>query len=92
MRGVVRRIFSLFITFIVVGVFSFEIICGAVLIIIVCLLAVKITGERISSAGKTVCRTEKIFMKKVRLRMGKRRYGNEIVNLWKMKRYNTLSN
>lgn len=24
--------------------------------------------------------------------MGKRRYGNEIVNLWKMKRYNTLSN
>ncbi|OSK28294.1 hypothetical protein EALG_01855 [Escherichia coli TA144] len=24
--------------------------------------------------------------------MGKRRHGNEIVNLWKMKRHNTLSN
>ncbi|EGI21887.1 hypothetical protein ECRG_00859 [Escherichia coli H617] len=31
-------------------------------------------------------------MKKARLRMGKRRHGNEIVNLWKMKRHNTLSN
>lgn len=92
MCGVVRCIFLLFIMFIVVGVFSFEIICGVVLIIIVCLLVVKIMGERISSAGKMVCWMEKIFMKKVRLRMGKCCYGNEIVNLWKMKWYNMLSN
>ncbi|EGD4725756.1 hypothetical protein DUM79_08310 [Escherichia coli] len=58
----------------------------------VCSSAAKTTGERTSSAGKTVCRTEKIFMKKARLRMGKRRHGNEIVNLWKMKRHNALSN
>ncbi|OSK94601.1 hypothetical protein ECXG_03466 [Escherichia coli TA447] len=31
-------------------------------------------------------------MKKARLRMGKRRYGNGIVNLWKTKRHDTLSN
>ncbi|PJX97321.1 hypothetical protein CWM24_12130 [Escherichia coli] len=58
----------------------------------VCSLAAKVGGERRISAGKTVCRTEKIFMKKARLRMGKRRHGNKIVNLWKMKRHNTLSN
>ncbi|AHA65461.1 hypothetical protein Asd1617_02634 [Shigella dysenteriae 1617] len=31
-------------------------------------------------------------MKKARLRMGKRRHGNEIVNLWKTKRHDTLIN
>ncbi|AQV32094.1 hypothetical protein C6A63_12080 [Escherichia coli] len=58
----------------------------------VCSSAAKTTGERTSSAGKTVCRTEKIFMKKARLRMGKRRHGNKIVNIWKTKRHDTLSN
>ncbi|EAA0484216.1 hypothetical protein DNB03_19640 [Shigella boydii] len=58
----------------------------------VCSSAAKTTGERTSSAGKTVCRTEKIFMKKARLRMGKRCHGNKIVNLCKTKRHDTLIN
>ncbi|AQU97119.1 hypothetical protein DS967_06840 [Escherichia coli] len=58
----------------------------------VCSSAAKTVGERTSSAGKTVCRTEKIFMKKARLRMGKHRHGNKIVNLWKTKRHDMLSN
>ncbi|TGB73837.1 hypothetical protein CRI67_15415 [Escherichia sp. E4702] len=58
----------------------------------VCSLVAKAEGERAISAGKTVCRMEKIFMKKARLRMGIRRHGNKIVNLWKTKRHNTLSN
>ncbi|AUJ95987.1 hypothetical protein CR539_11800 [Escherichia coli] len=57
----------------------------------VCSSAAKTAGERTSSADKTVCRAEKIFMKKARLRMGKRCHGNKIVNLWKTKRHNTLS-
>ncbi|EFO0849277.1 hypothetical protein A9819_07960 [Escherichia coli] len=58
----------------------------------VCSSAAKTTGERTSRAGKTVCRTKTIFMKKARLRMGKHRHGNKIVNLWKTKRHDTLIN
>ncbi|RAX33319.1 UNVERIFIED_CONTAM: hypothetical protein DQE83_21125 [Escherichia coli] len=58
----------------------------------VCSSAANTVWERTSSAGKTVCRTKTIFMEKARLRMGKRRHGNKIVNLWKTKRHDTLSN
>ncbi|EDS91977.1 hypothetical protein ESCAB7627_2682 [Escherichia albertii TW07627] len=38
--------------------------------------AAKAEAERAISTGKTVSRTEKIFMKKARLRIERRRYGN----------------
>ncbi|WP_171002780.1 hypothetical protein [Escherichia albertii] len=47
--------------------------------------AAKAEAERAISAGKTVSRTEKIFMKKARLRIERRPYGNWFVKHKKTK-------